>query len=81
MVEAMDTLRLRLVQEWGIRLSGRLGIHTGLVVVGSMGGGNRQEQLALGEVPNIAARLQGLARDQVPFAWPSLDAFFRESAS
>ena len=61
MVEAMDTLRLRLVQEWGIRLAVRLGIHTGLVVVGSMGGGDRQEQLALGEVPNIAARLQGLA--------------------
>jgi class 3 adenylate cyclase/predicted ATPase len=61
MVEAMDTLRLRLMQEWGIRLSGRLGIHTGLVVVGSMGGGDRQEQLALGDVPNIAARLQGLA--------------------
>jgi class 3 adenylate cyclase len=26
-----------------------------------MGGGDRQEQLALGYVPNIAARLQGLA--------------------
>src|SRR5215471_14392971 len=61
MVEAMDTLRLRLMQEWGIRVAVRLGIHTGLVVVGSMGGGDRQEQLALGEVPNIAARLQGLA--------------------
>jgi class 3 adenylate cyclase/predicted ATPase len=61
MVAAMDTLRLRLVQEWGIRLAVRLGIHTGLVVVGSMGGGDRQEQLALGEVPHIAARLQGLA--------------------
>ena len=39
----------------------RLGIHTGLVVVGEMGGGSRQEQLALGETPNLAARLQGLA--------------------
>ena len=39
----------------------RIGIHTGAVVVGSMGGGERQEQLALGETPNIAARLQGLA--------------------
>jgi hypothetical protein len=38
-----------------------LRIHTGLVVVGAMGGGDRQEQLALGETPNIAARLQGLA--------------------
>jgi class 3 adenylate cyclase len=61
MVEAMDILRMRLVQEWGIRVAVRLGIHTGLVVVGAMGGGSRQEQLALGEVPNIAARLQGLA--------------------
>ena len=44
-----------------MRLAVRLGIHTGLVVVGAMGGGGRQEQLALGETPNIAARLQGLA--------------------
>ncbi|MGE0684735.1 MAG: adenylate/guanylate cyclase domain-containing protein [Candidatus Binatia bacterium] len=39
----------------------RIGIHTGLVVVGEMGGGDRREQLALGETPNLAARLQGAA--------------------
>jgi AAA ATPase domain/Adenylate and Guanylate cyclase catalytic domain len=39
----------------------RLGIHTGRVVVGDVGGGTRQEQLALGETPNLAARLQGIA--------------------
>jgi predicted ATPase len=39
----------------------RLGIHTGPVVVGVMGGGGRHEHLALGETPNIAARLQALA--------------------
>ena len=39
----------------------RIGIHTGPVVVGAMGGGERQEQLALGETPNIAARVQGQA--------------------
>jgi class 3 adenylate cyclase/predicted ATPase len=39
----------------------RIGIHTGLVVVGEMGGGTRREQLALGEAPNIAARIQGQA--------------------
>src|SRR5262249_22605806 len=49
-------------KEWdGVRLAVRVGIHTGLVVVGEMGGGGRQEQLALGDTPNIAARLQGLA--------------------
>src|SRR5262245_59526637 len=61
MVEAMGTLNTQLAQEKGVRLSVRLGIHTGLVVVGEMGGGSRQEQLALGETPNVAARLQGLA--------------------
>jgi len=60
-VAAVDTWRTHLAQERGVRLAVRLGIHTGLVVVGSMGGGDRQEQLALGEAPNIAARLQGLA--------------------
>jgi class 3 adenylate cyclase/predicted ATPase len=39
----------------------RIGIHTGPVVVGEIGGGNKREHLALGETPNIAARLQGLA--------------------
>ncbi len=39
----------------------RVGIHTGLVVVGEMGGGKRRDTTALGETPNIAARLQGIA--------------------
>ncbi len=39
----------------------RLGIHTGLVVVGEMGSRAKRERLALGETPNIAARVQGLA--------------------
>ena len=61
MVEAVGQLNTRLEQERGIHLAVRLGIHTGLVVVGEVGGGTRQEQLALGETPNLAARLQGLA--------------------
>jgi class 3 adenylate cyclase len=60
-LEAMRALNIRLEQDKGIRLAVRLGIHTGLVVVGEMGGGGRQEQLALGETPNVAARIQGLA--------------------
>ena len=61
MVEAMRTLNTSLEQAHGVRLAVRLGIHTGLVVVGEVGSGGRQEQLALGETPNIAARLQSLA--------------------
>lgn len=39
----------------------RLGLHTGPVVVDEIGAGARREVLALGETPNIAARLQALA--------------------
>jgi class 3 adenylate cyclase/predicted ATPase len=61
LVEGMSPLNHHLAQRQGIRLAIRVGIHTGLVVVGAMGEGGRQEQLALGDTPNIAARLQGLA--------------------
>jgi class 3 adenylate cyclase/predicted ATPase len=61
MVEAIGQLNTRLGHERGIQLAVRLGIHTGLVVGGDVGGGARQEQLALGETPNLAARLQGIA--------------------
>ena len=60
-VEAIRSLNTVLEQEKGITLALRLGIHTGLVVVGEMGGSGRQEQLALGETPNVASRIQGVA--------------------
>ena len=60
-IEAMGQLHPSLGPEREVHLAVRLGIHTGLVVVGDVGGGARQEQLALGETPNVAARLQGLA--------------------
>src|SRR5262245_21724356 len=39
----------------------RIGIHTGLVVIGEIGSSEKREILAMGETPNIAARLQGIA--------------------
>src|SRR6516165_129755 len=60
-LDAVGILNTRLDQAKGIRLAVRVGLHTGLVVVGQMGSHGRQEQLALGEVPNIAARIEGLA--------------------
>src|SRR6516164_9626607 len=61
MIEALGQLNTRLERERGVQLAVRLGVHTGLVVVGEVGAGTRQEQLALGETPNLAARLQGIA--------------------
>jgi predicted ATPase/class 3 adenylate cyclase len=61
-VEAIAaTLNPRLEREKGVQLAVRLGIHSGPVVVGEMGGGGRHEHLATGETVNIAARLEGLA--------------------
>ena len=65
-VTALPELNRRLQQTAEILqelpLQVRIGIHTGLVVVGDMGGGGYRDPLAIvGETPNIAARLQGLA--------------------
>src|SRR6202040_3308394 len=46
----------------GVPLQVRVGIATGLVVVGDLiGAGAAQEQAVVGETPNLAARLQALA--------------------
>jgi class 3 adenylate cyclase/predicted ATPase len=60
-VEALGPLQRRVQQERRVSLAVRIGIHSGLVVVGEIGEGARHERLALGEAPNLAARLQGLA--------------------
>jgi class 3 adenylate cyclase/predicted ATPase len=45
-----------------VKLQTRVGIATGLVVVGNLlGAGSTQEQSSVGETPNLAARLQALA--------------------
>jgi class 3 adenylate cyclase/predicted ATPase len=65
-VAALPELNMQLQQAVKVLcdflLQVRIGIHTGLVVVGDMGGGGYRDPLAIvGETPNIAARLQGLA--------------------
>jgi class 3 adenylate cyclase/DNA-binding winged helix-turn-helix (wHTH) protein/predicted ATPase len=60
-VEALRPLQRRLQTEQKVSLAVRIGIHSGLVVVGDIGEGARHERLALGEAHNLAARLQGLA--------------------
>jgi len=60
LLRSIGRLNERLKQERGISLSIRVGIHTGLVVVGEIGSDDKRS-LAMGTTPNVAARLQDLA--------------------
>src|SRR5262249_60696954 len=62
LVTAVRDLGTGLVRDYGRRLAVRVGIHTGLVVVGAGEGGAPYGQLAVGATPNLAAKLQSLAR-------------------
>src|SRR4029434_5434209 len=64
---AMDDLPTRLPHATRLPLAVRLGIHTGLVVVGVMGDKGRHDHLAWGETPNIAARSRAW---RSPIRWP-----------
>ena len=48
---AMEDLNTRLQQDKGIQLALRVGIHTGLVVVGDMGGAGQARTVGLGGNP------------------------------
>ena len=57
LIAAVGSLKTR------VALQTRIGIATGLVVVGDLiGSGASQEQAIVGETPNLAARLQGIAQ-------------------
>ncbi len=60
-VREIEVLNRHLERHYGLALAVRIGIHTGVVVVGDIGAGRHIEQLAIGTAPNIAARLQDLA--------------------
>ena len=60
-VEAVGQLNAVLAEKHGVTLAVRLGCHTGLVVVGELVRGMGHDDMVLGETPNIAARLQGIA--------------------
>lgn len=60
-LDHLPGLNEALTRDHGVEVNVRIGIHTGLVVVGDVGAGARHEALALGETPNIAARIQGQA--------------------
>jgi class 3 adenylate cyclase len=56
----------------GVAIRLRVGIATGLVVVGDLiGSGSAQEQAVVGETPNLAARLQSLADPKTVLICPT----------
>ncbi|MGH8067870.1 MAG: winged helix-turn-helix domain-containing protein [Candidatus Entotheonellia bacterium] len=60
-IDTLVSLTTRLPLPTGGRLAVRLGVHTGVVVVGDIGVGARSEPLALRETPTIAVWLHHLA--------------------
>lgn len=54
--------RLNATLQKDLQLAVRLGVHTGVVVIGELGSGQNGDQLALGETLNIAARLLNVAK-------------------
>ncbi len=77
-IKAMGKIKLECIRQHKIKLAVRLGIHTGLVVVGEVGAGNKKEQLAIGQTPNIAARLQGLAEPNTAVLSPTTYRLVRD---
>jgi class 3 adenylate cyclase len=60
-VQGIKRLSAQVQARHGVGLAVRVGLHTGLVVLGDMGPAERRETLALGETPNLAAHIQSRA--------------------
>jgi class 3 adenylate cyclase/predicted ATPase len=60
-IEAVGQLNTVLTERHRISLDVRIGCHTGLVVVGDDVGTTGHDDMVLGDTPNIAARLEGVA--------------------
>ncbi len=61
-VQAVGPYRQEVRQQWGVDFEVRVGINTGLVVVGEVGSDLRVEYTALGDAINVAARMEQTAR-------------------
>ena len=61
-IAGIRALSAQIRRDIGMELSVRIGIHTGLAVTGEMGAGEQRERRsAVGEAPNVAARMQSEA--------------------
>jgi class 3 adenylate cyclase/tetratricopeptide (TPR) repeat protein len=61
-LEAIGPYKEQVKRDWGIDIDVRVGINTGLVVVGAIGSDLRVEYTAMGDAVNTAARMESTAR-------------------
>ncbi|MBC8506445.1 MAG: AAA family ATPase [Anaerolineales bacterium] len=60
-LEGIEIYREKILKEWNMEVNVRVGINTGLVVVGGVGSDLRMEYTALGDAINLAARMEQTA--------------------
>ncbi|MFK7991643.1 MAG: adenylate/guanylate cyclase domain-containing protein [Sandaracinaceae bacterium] len=58
----LETGNRRWEEQYGVRIQLAIGIHSGEAIVGNVGSERRMEFTAIGEVVNVAARLEAMAR-------------------
>ena len=79
-LKGLEAVRDSVRMPAGTSLAVRLGAHTGRVVVGPLGMGDRTAQIALGDTPNLAARIQAEAEPGTLVAsevtWKIIEGYF-----
>jgi len=60
-IERLRPYKAEMLEQWGVPLDVRVGVNTGLVVVGAVGSDLKVEYTALGDAVNVAARMEQTA--------------------
>ena len=60
-IDAMEPYKEEVRRDWGLEIAVRVGINTGLVVVGAVGSDLRVEYTVMGDAVNVAARMEQTA--------------------
>jgi len=60
-LDGIANYRMAVERNWGIKIDVRVGINTGLVVVGGVGSDLRMEYTAMGDAINLASRMEQMA--------------------